>query len=164
MAEATTLVERRSRTLVAPGFLAAVGVLVLVRGFTSADTTGGMVLVGVLGGGLVLLGGGLVVHTLRSEPLQLEITPAHIVLWRRPTAGTRIGVTPPIVVQRRIVGGANPTSIWVLQDSSQSAVEFLESGTTNRYGVDARIELHAFDPRAVFEAVQRAGWPAEWRT
>ena len=165
MGESTTLHEQRSRTMVMPGFLGIIGLLVLVRGFTSADTTGGRIMVGVLGGGLLVLGGGLCLYEWRKAPWKLEITPEHIVLWYRPGAGLRIGVAPPIVVQRRIIGGANPTTWWVLADTSEVAVRFSEDGTTTPlYGVDAKIDLNAFDPKAVYEAVQRAGWPAEWRT
>lgn len=162
MAASTTLLEQRSRTLVSPGFLAIIGLVVLVRGFTSADTTGGRIVVGVLGGGLLLLGGGLVVHELRKAPWRLEVTPEHIVLWHRDGAGIRIGTTPPIRVRRRIIGGANPTTWWVLADAAEVAVRFHEGGSEALYGVDAKIDLHAFDPKAVLEAVQRAGWPAEW--
>ena len=163
MAESTVLLEERSRTVVIPGFLAVVGVLVLLRGFTTADTTGGRIGVAALGGGLLLFGGGMVVYELRRELWRLEITPEHIVLFHRPAAGIRIGTSTPIRVQRRLVGGPHPRSHWILADASDAAVRFRETGSEAVYGVEAQVDINSFDPKAVLDAVQRAGWPVEWR-
>ena len=163
MAESTTLEEQRSRTLVVPVFLALVGVLVLARGVPGAETSGGRIAAGIFGGAMVLLPGAFAAYLARKAPDRLEVTPEHIVLRRSNGRGTRIGVTPPIVVRRKLVGGANPVSTWYVHDSSMVAVDFVGEEATPRYGEESLVNVDAFGPQAVYEAVQRAGWPSEWR-
>lgn len=161
MAESTILVGKKRRTLIAPAFIAVVLVAALARGLIGARTNAGRVVMVVTLGTLLVLCVAYLVWLVRQPPERLEIHPDRIVLWQGPDRGIQLGGTPPIRVQRSFIGvGTKVSTTWLLTDASGSAFRFAGQTVTPLEGALARIGLSSFQPTTVFEAVQRAGWPA----
>ena len=165
MAEATILVGSKRRTLTAPVFLAVVLAAAIARGLIGARTTTGRVVLLLTLGSLFVLCVAYAVWVARRPAERLEVRPERIVLWDGADSGIQLGATPPIRVQRISIGaGTNRSTTWVLADASNTAFRFKGQTTTPLDGVIARIDLLPFHPHEVFDAVQRAGWPAEQRS
>lgn len=164
MAQSTILVGKKSRTLTVPVFVAVAIVAALARGLPGASTNAGRVAMVAVMGPLLVLCVGYCVWVIRQPPERLEINPDRIVLWKGPDRGVRLGTAPPIQVRRRIIrAGTHASTTWELTDASASAFRFAGQTVTPLNGPLARIDLTAFHPSAVLEAVQQAGWPAEQR-
>lgn len=165
MAESTLLVGKKHRTLTAPVFIAVVLTAALTRGLLGARTNTGRVVMVATMGTLLVICVVYCVWLVRQPPERLEVRPDRIVLWQGPNRGIQLGDTPPIHVQRSFIrAGTYVTTTWLLIDASGTAYRFAGQTVTPLEGALARIDLTSFHPTAVFEAVQRAGWPSEQRT
>ena len=162
MGESTLLVGKKHRTLVAPVFLAVVLAVALGRGLVGASTNTGRVVMVATIGVVWALCVAFSVWLVRQPTERLEVRPERIVLWQGPDRGIQLGNAPPIQVRRTVMRmGRHRSALWVLTDGSGTAYRFAGRTMTPLEGVLARIDLTSFHPTTVFEAVQRAGWPAE---
>jgi hypothetical protein len=164
VAESTILVGKKSRTLVAPVFIAVVLAAALVRGLVGARTNTGRVVMVLTMGTLLVLCVVYSVWLVRQPAQRLEVRPDRIVLWQGPDRGIQLGTAPPIQVRRTFIrAGTHLSTTWLLTDASGAAFRFAGQTVTPLAGARARIDLTSFHPTTVLEAVQRAGWPAEQR-
>lgn len=162
MAEPIVLTGKKRRTLTAPVFLAVVFAAALARGVTGAQTTSGRVAVVVSMGTLLAVTLAYAFWIVRNPPERLEIGPDGIVWFLKPGHGIRLGTAPPIHVRRVFIGqGTNRTTTWVLRDTSGTATRFRPGTETALDTTIAEIDLTAFHPDAVVDALARAGWATQ---